>query len=120
MFKERLETLLRQSGEINSVSASILTGNVLVIFDPECNARLIFSMLEKTAIDHMRSQGIETEDVGQTKEVQLSRATVTRARTRKRGPGQLPATIIPAVGQRTDPWHLMETRLANASFNSYA
>ena len=68
--------LLSTSPEINHVSANILTGNVLIIFDPECNVRKISSDVEKIVIACARElrNGSEAHH-GETSQVR-SRAKV--------------------------------------------
>ncbi|MBI5251745.1 MAG: cation-transporting P-type ATPase [Desulfomonile tiedjei] len=120
MLKTRLERLSFQIGEISSVHASILTGNVLVVFDPECNARLIASLIEKAAIDHSRSRRIETESASQETEDQSHRAGVPAQRARERKPTPLTPEVMAAAGQTSEPWHLMARDEVLSSFNSCA
>ena len=54
ILKRRLEMLAEQNAEVNHVSASILTGDVLVLFNPDCNPRMIASLLEKVTVDCVR------------------------------------------------------------------
>ncbi|MGC8659763.1 MAG: HMA2 domain-containing protein, partial [Desulfomonilaceae bacterium] len=45
-LKRTIESRLPECNFVYSVSANVLTGNVLVRFDPTCNNNLIFNALE--------------------------------------------------------------------------
>ncbi|MCL5124948.1 MAG: phosphoesterase, partial [Deltaproteobacteria bacterium] len=47
ILKQTIEVQLSEFDFVNRVTANVLTGNTLVLFDPACNRRLIFSALEK-------------------------------------------------------------------------
>ena len=53
-LKRNLESKLRQEKDVISVCTSVLTGNILVIFDPECNPRKIASIIEAVAVAHLQ------------------------------------------------------------------
>ncbi len=53
-LKTILEAVLPARKEIRSVSASILTGNVLILFDPACNIKVIATLLESVAQEYLR------------------------------------------------------------------
>ena len=78
-FKYRLEMLLSASPEINHVSANILTGNVLIIFDPECNVRKVSSDVEQITIACIRelrngSEAVQEELPRSASELKLARS----------------------------------------------
>ena len=53
-LKIRLEMLLSEDPEVSQVRASILTGNVLIILDPDCNPRKIAFHVEQVALIYLK------------------------------------------------------------------
>jgi P-type Ca2+ transporter type 2C len=109
-FKYRLEILLSTSPEINHVSASILTGNVLIIFDPECNVRKISSDVEQVTIACVRELRNGSEAIQQ--EVPRSAAELKLARSK---------TNLPLdVGRvhKAEHWHVLDVKSILAKFKS--
>lgn len=49
-----IEAVLPARKEIRSVSASILTGNVLIFYDPGCNIKVIATLLENVTQEYLR------------------------------------------------------------------
>ena len=66
-LKQTIEIQLSEFNFVNRVAANVLTGNTLVLFDPACNRRLIFSALEKIVTAFFverrsRSEKIDTKE----------------------------------------------------------
>ncbi|AFM22950.1 cation-translocating P-type ATPase [Desulfomonile tiedjei] len=53
-LKTILEAVLPARKEIKSVSASILTGNVLILYDPACNIKVVATLLENVAKEYLQ------------------------------------------------------------------
>ena len=67
-LKQTIEIQLSEFNFVNRVAANVLTGNTLVLFDPACNRRLIFSALEKIVTTYFvekRSRS-ENKDLNET------------------------------------------------------
>lgn len=110
-LKERLEILSFQNAEVSYVFASVLTGNVLIRFNPDCNPRMIASLVETVVIDHLREVENEANGVPQTRQVESRKAKLAVPLT----------TDVVALGrQKAEPWHLMESKFVLASLSSSA
>lgn len=57
-LKEFLESALSENGFIRWISADILTGNVLVRFDPHQSHALVASLLQRTATEFSRARNV--------------------------------------------------------------
>lgn len=119
LLKERLEILSLQNAEVSYVFASIMTGNVLVRFNPDCNPRMIASLVEQIAVDYLREL-----------EVANGAPLKPKAEPRKAKPSVSPVhddklialtrdAVVP-VWPKTEPWHLMESKFVLATLNSSA
>ena len=109
-LKYRLEMLLSTTSEISHVSANILTGNILIIFDPECNVRKISSDVEQIAIACIRELRNGSEALQQ--EVPRSAAELKFARSKTNLP-------LDAAGiHKPKRWHMLDVKSVVASLNS--
>ncbi len=115
-LKYRLEMLLLEVPEVGQVSASILTGNVLIIFDPECNPRKIASHVEQIAVTYQQEIEISQAENGSGLVPQGLPARVTELRV-TRGKKVQPY-VFAGREQETRPWHLMDAKFVLASLNS--
>jgi Ca2+-transporting ATPase len=100
-FKAYLEDRLSRRHGIRYVSANILTGNVLVLFDPEGNPKEIESILEQAVLEyrkHGASQALEC--VSQARMGTAAKARSTAARAWK--------ALLGTSDQESHPWHLMD------------
>jgi Ca2+-transporting ATPase len=115
-LKYRLEMLLLEVPEVGQVSASILTGNVLIIFDPECNPRKIASHVEQIAVTYQQEiESSQAENgsglVPQSLPSRVTDLTVTRAK-------KVQPYVFARREQEAKPWHLMDAKFVLASLNS--
>jgi P-type Ca2+ transporter type 2C len=108
--------LLSEDPEVAQVSASILTGNVLIFFNPDCNPRKIASQVEQVALTYLK----EIEDSGAANGSGLAQAgllarvtdlTAVRAK-------EVQPTVFVSKAQEVRPWHLMDAKFVLASLNS--
>src|SRR5208283_3006484 len=93
-LKYRLEMLLSEVPEVSQVTASILTGNVLIVFDPDCNPRMITSHVEQVAVTYQQEIEVSQGENGSGFVPQRLPAGVTDlavARTKKDQQGVLAA-----------------------------
>ncbi len=118
-LKRVLEMLPLKDTEVTHVSASILTGNALVLFNPDCNPRRVLLLVEQAAIAHARQQGTAVEDESET--TQSPSPERTALRTAPFGEkGLAPdAEVIAAPKPLFDkPWHLIENKFVLAALHS--
>ena len=115
-LKYRLEMQLSGDTEVREVSANILTGNLLVIFDPDCNVRKIGLRVEEIATAFLRETvefrsyaGSSADQAGTLSSVAETGVT----RPRKVQPG---GPVLD--GRQVEPWHLMDVKFVLASLNS--
>ncbi len=116
VLKYRLETLLSEDPQVGQVSASILTGNVLIIFDPDCNPRKIASHVEQIAVTYQQEIEVAQVENGSGLLPQSVPARVTELRVTS-GKKDEPY-VFATREQETKPWHLMEAKFVLASLNS--
>ena len=117
-LRYRLETIPSRSQEVNHVSASTLTGNVLILFNPDCNLRVIASLVEKAAVDHFRQHETGIGDVSLSGEDETLRPSLSVVRAREHEPTALMRAVEPGRRQKAEAWHVMESRFVLASLNS--
>jgi len=98
-LKTRLEMVLPQNRDIASASANVLTGNVLVLFCPSCSVREVSVLIERVAVEHVRSRGQSVDQ--ETVPRQNRREPAARTRT-------LPAGLEAPLDTTARPWHVME------------
>ena len=115
-LKYRLEMLILEVPEVGQVSASILTGNVLIIFDPDCNPRKIASHLEQIAVTYQQEIEVCQAENGSGLVPQSLPARVTDLRVTRAKEDQ--QYIFAGREQETKLWHLMDAKFALASLNS--
>lgn len=120
VLKERLETLPFENAELNHVSASILTGNVLILFSPDCNPRMIASLVENIAIVHQRE--LETgRGLGPAvRAFEPQKPRLTPVRRGELRPVALTKEVSILARPQTQQWHLIESTSILASLNSSA
>lgn len=117
LLKERLEILALQNAEVDHVSASVLTGNVLVRFDPDCNPRMIASLVEKVAVDYVRELEAGANGVPLKRKAESDKEILPISRVREHRPDPL-ANVVALRPQKTEHWHLMESKSVLASLKS--
>ena len=103
-LKYRLEMLLSVQSEISHVSANILTGNVLILYNPDCNVRKIRTDLKQIAIAFVREARADFEALTYAPPKSATRLKDSRRKTERpqlAGPGK-------HVSKR---WHLMDLKL---------
>lgn len=118
-LKRRLEARLSEIDDINSVSANILTGSLLVLFSPECNPRKIYSIVAQVAVDHMREVESRTTEVS---EISVE-GGAARQESGRAGETKIAYSPMPVRGsqqQKSEPWHLMHEKFVLAALNSSA
>lgn len=119
-LKSELESSLGQEPDVTHVSASVLTGKVLVVFNPRCNPRKIASLIESIAVAHFHQVStLPSRDVSRDPERQ--RVAGKRVAVKRDKPRKPPARIKAAqalLEQRSENWHLMDARFVLASLNS--
>jgi len=108
-LKCRLEMMLSVVLEIRYVSASVLTGNVLILFDPECNIRKIASSVEQIASDYMKDARADSE-------VLQYGAPEVKAGTK--WPTKYQCKLTAIESHEAKPWHLMDAKFVLATLNS--
>lgn len=87
--KEYIERALSRRQEITSVSANIVTGNVLVLFDPQQNPRLIQTLLHHIVAEYLKTVADAKERAAATGQLDKKASAVParrseRVKTRKR------------------------------------
>ena len=120
-LKRLLETRLVATDSIHAVSASVLTGNVLVRFDPAQSAADIMSLLEsimaeprgKSANDGRGPSHISANSEGGPAD--RSRAQTTPEPASRHVPRRL---VAQAEERRDAPWHLMDAQAVAALFET--
>ena len=119
-LKDELESVLGREKDVTFVTASVLTGKILVIFDPECNPRKIASIVESTAVAHI-------QHLVKTRPQDSSLASRTRRRIgtpsgekRTKPPKASKRVKSPQalLVQRSENWHLMEPKFVLAMMKS--
>jgi len=101
-LKAYLEDTLSRHRAIRYVSASILTGNVLILFDPAGNPKEIASVLEQAVLNYRKQGPSQALSCGsQTRTGAVAAARTSAARAWK--------ALLGATGQESRPWHLMDT-----------
>ena len=110
-LKSRLEILLSSATDIYFVSANILTGNVLICYNPECNVRRIRTDVEQIATDFVREVSADSEALTYAP---LKTTTGLKDSGRKTDGLQLAGL----EKYKSKPWHLMDLKLVLADVNS--
>src|SRR5271157_6241669 len=108
--------LLLEDPEVGQVSASVLTGNVLIIFDPDCNPRKIASHVEQIAVTYQQEIEVSQAENGSDFFLQGVPARVTELRV-TRAKKDEPYVFASREGE-AKPWHLMDAKFVIASLNS--
>jgi Ca2+-transporting ATPase len=115
-LKHRLEKRLSEDPEVGQARASILTGNILVIFDPECNPRKIASQLAEIAAAYLRE--IKDSSGANGSALSLSKPPVTTTKLDAARAEKHPPAILTTKGHEARPWHLMDARFVLSLLNS--
>lgn len=113
-LKKYLELQLKEKKEIISFSANILTGNIVVFFDPNCDTQTIASLIEDIVIKYRENLRINRRTIINQKKQkgQFPEQSLDYSKSRNSNPGfkeKLRRFIIGAEEQKSEPWHLMET-----------
>ncbi len=117
-LKRYLESRLAEHDGIQAVSASTLTGNVLVLFRPETQSEVVASLLARVvaechnAADHSTPQG-RAETDGAAAAPPLSEAGAPYASRRA-----VRQAVIHAEAQRDASWHGMEADEVTAALDT--
>ena len=110
-LKSRLEILLSSATDIYFVSANILTGNVLICYNPECNVRRIRTDLEQIATDFVREVSADSEA--------LTYAPPKITKGLKDSGRKTDGLQLAGLEKyKSKPWHLMDPKLVLADVNS--
>ena len=115
-LKYRLEMLLLEDPEVGQVSASVLTGNVLIIFDPDCNPRKIASHVEQIAVTYQQEIEVSQAENGSDFFLQGVPARVTELRVTRAKKDE--PYVFASREEEAKPWHLMDAKFVIASLNS--
>ncbi len=115
-LKYRLEMLLLEDPEVGQVSASVLTGNVLIIFDPDCNPRKIASYVEQIAVTYQQEIDVSQAENGSDLFPQGVPARVTELRVTRAKKDE--PYVFASREEEAKPWHLMDAKFVIASLNS--
>lgn len=117
-FKQFIESRLANQQEIRKVSINLLTGNVLVQFNPDRPSAIIASLLEEVAVDYWKTHPPgnggppqnDRETISQPLKGELEKpdsspppSTVQTLPT----PRALRKSVLHAVEQESHPWHCM-------------
>jgi P-type Ca2+ transporter type 2C len=113
-LKYRLEMLLSEDPEVAQVSASILTGNVLIFFNPDCNPRRIASQVEQIALTYVQEIEDSAAENGSGQAGLPARVTDLKVARAKKDR----AAVLTTVAQEVKPWHLMDAKFVLASLHS--
>ncbi|MEJ2716594.1 MAG: HAD-IC family P-type ATPase [Deltaproteobacteria bacterium] len=108
--KEYIERTLSLRQGIESVSANILTGNVLVLFDPHYNPRLILTLLHHTVAEYLKTVPKASERAGPADRLERKApAAAARRGERAKTKRRLKASEEPLSHQQLEapPWHAM-------------
>ncbi len=109
-MQSRLEVLLAAVPDISYVSANILTGNVLILYNPDCNVRKIKTDVEQIATDFVREARTDAEAL-QYGPPQTTALKDYRYRTER-------LQLAGSEKYKSKPWHLMELKSVLANLNS--
>ncbi len=106
-LKKIIEIQLSEFNFVNRVSANVLTGNALVLFDPVCNRHLIFSSLEKIVATYfVKSRNrSENKNINETSGNKAPSSTKIRADHIE----SQPVNEVPSAAQ-SFRWWQMETQ----------
>ncbi len=122
-LKECLEARLQGNGFIRQVSADILTGNVLVRFDPAKSHDLIASLLERKVAEFLDGQNGSGKHSSAIPGLEESFPASSQAKPQKSANVSLAAMVsglfAAAETQREEAWHCLETDAVLASFDSF-
>jgi P-type Ca2+ transporter type 2C len=102
-----IETAVLGEDRIFSLSVNLLTGNVLILFDPDSNPRLPVRALEKAVLEYLIREGRPVESAARQEphETEAGEAGIaSRSIPQKRPPR--PAHVAQPTGRA---WHLLDT-----------
>ncbi len=118
-LKRDLEMLPTKDAEVSHVSASILTGNALILFNPDCNPRRILLLVEQAALEHARKNRTAAEDKLEITESRVTeRAALRPALVHTKG-HESDAAATPAPKHHAGkPWHLIDKKFVLAALHS--
>jgi Ca2+-transporting ATPase len=117
-FRRHLESHLSANPSVNDFSASIVSGNVLIHFNPQESARTIAFLIEGIVAEYRQTgNGREEGYAGTSHEAgsgplsyEKGNNKVNRRRLRK--------LVVHAEFQKEEQWHLLEADEVTAFFNS--
>ena len=105
-----LESRLSKRGEILSISASTLTGNILVVHRPDRTPSEVAFVILQLVLKYTNEK--KSDEPQRTTTVVGSNATVGRDKSERNGNSAgrriLRKLVAKSEPQKTDPWHLME------------
>lgn len=106
-LKRILEAEVPGVNEVTSVKASVLTGNLLVVFDPACNPLKITHLIAEITLEYLK----ESKDASSAIEAETDSSHQKKSKviTRKKElpADQAPEYICRAVQIPVKPWHLL-------------
>ncbi len=108
--------LLPQDEDVRRVSANILTGNVLVIFNPDCNPRKIALSVESVVIAYLRETRDNEAKGGPGSTEVGALAVVTDLRVVRTGKDRPEYGLSKA--HKSKPWHLLNVKFVLSSLKS--
>jgi Ca2+-transporting ATPase len=111
-LKYHLEIRIARHHSVTKVSASVLTGNVLILFDPQCNPRTITSFVEGAALDFLKGDR-ELEACGRAQTAKAAQVGRTEDARSACGVGRRPLRDV-------SRWHVMDASLVLARLGSTA
>ncbi|MFH1112890.1 MAG: HAD-IC family P-type ATPase [Pseudomonadota bacterium] len=118
-LKRDLESRLLNEEDITHASAGLLTGNILVVFDPQCNPRKIASIIESVAVACFQRRGKPVPDAASRTRDQRMDDKRDWSKGEKTGSVRLRTPVVAASReQRTEIWHLMEAGTVLDMMNS--
>jgi P-type Ca2+ transporter type 2C len=118
-LQRRLELLPTEDNEVTHVSASIITGNALIIFSPDCNPRRVLMLIEQVALDHAAESRSADEDMPVTAKDRGSGETGLKLAPPQRvGSAEQVETGEERERQFSQPWHLIDKKFVLAAVNS--
>jgi Ca2+-transporting ATPase len=117
-FRQHLESCLSANPSVNDFSASIVSGNVLVHFNPEESARSIALLIEGIVAEYRhRTNSEEAGYAGSSHEAGSGPLSYEK-RNNKVNRRRLRKLVVHAEIQNEEPWHLQEAEKVVAFFNS--
>lgn len=111
-LKYHLEIRIARHHNVTGVKASILTGNVLILFDSQCNPRTIATFVEQAALDFLKGDR-EPQADGRTQVAKVAQVGHAEDARFAGTIGRRPLRDVPA-------WHVMEASAVLARLGSSA